>query len=247
LRSQYHLRAGALYSGGQRCARLDDVEVTIAVPEREFVWCPFPVEITQEGPPQITGRARLARIERPGLAGEFSARMIGDGMALGLFRCVSLTTAPRAALADYRIDDFVFTAFGDPLGELHPLHPFTTNAAADEELPGRYGNAYTRGLALLRRLLDASQRADYDRTGAFGVRTRSGRRYRLGSGRIEAIAAGEVHGSYCIGPAEPLVAPDKLIAQLLMLRTDEWALHRIALSTYQPHLGPLFTHAPPQR
>jgi hypothetical protein len=94
-----------------------------------------------------------------------------------------------------------------------------------------------RAESLLRRSLNLAQRVRYLCTGEFTVVAPSGRRYLITRGTTgnvyELDRAGRRLRRYCISPAG--VPPgDVMMAQLLMLLTDEDSFRRIAVATDLP-------------
>ena len=91
--------------------------------------------------------------------------------------------------------------------------------------------ASQRALALLRRCLDASQRAEFERTRGFVVCSPSGRRYRITYGTTANIdlvgEGGEILCRLCARPLD-VPAPAVMLAQKLMLESQEADFLRLA-------------------
>lgn len=94
-----------------------------------------------------------------------------------------------------------------------------------------YHRASERARRLLLQCLNASQRAEFERTGAFTVRGPSGQSYRIGFGTIANVEVvgerGELLYRLCAGPTE-LPTPAVMLAQKLMLESRELEFLRIA-------------------
>lgn len=93
--------------------------------------------------------------------------------------------------------------------------------------------AEARAEELLRTLLDAEQRAEYDRAKRFYVVSRSGKRYEIDTKRkmhniFEVDPAGKRIEEHCIYADDDLPLPDNIAAQLLLLRANENEFRRIA-------------------
>ena len=87
-----------------------------------------------------------------------------------------------------------------------------------------------RGRELLLAHLDEEQRADFEETGSFVVRV-GPRRYRIERGRVANVLCAEEgfrNRRYCIHPRENVPSGDHMLAQKLMLETDEETFLRIA-------------------
>jgi hypothetical protein len=83
----------------------------------------------------------------------------------------------------------------------------------------RRRRARLRAEALLRAWLSPGQRAQYRSCGWFEVTTTAGRRYRVGRGRVVRL---EPRGSaYCIEATSPVPVADEMLANKLLLETDE--------------------------
>lgn len=92
-------------------------------------------------------------------------------------------------------------------------------------------DAKERARALLVECLTASQRREFNKDGWFHVETANGRRrYRLAPGSAPLRVHGEdgSRWSYCIHPDYGYPAEDTVLAQKLLLETDEDAFLRIA-------------------
>ncbi|HEY9530775.1 MAG TPA: hypothetical protein VIQ55_05260 [Burkholderiales bacterium] len=91
--------------------------------------------------------------------------------------------------------------------------------------------ARERARQLLLRCLTPGQRAEFERTGTFKVRGRSGQHYRITYGttaNIEVLApSGTVCRRLCAGPVGVPI-PAMMLAQKLMLETQEAEFVRIA-------------------
>lgn len=96
--------------------------------------------------------------------------------------------------------------------------------------------AATRALALLRSCLTPEQVAQMEDCGNFDVRARSGRLYRLWThtmaGNVEEIDERDRVALYCAHPSGVPTA-DGLLAQKLMLETDDEEFRRIANCHYR--------------
>jgi hypothetical protein len=92
-------------------------------------------------------------------------------------------------------------------------------------------HASQRALTLLRRCLDESQRAEFERTRGFVVRSPSGRRYRITYGTTANIdlvgEGGEILCRLCARPLD-VPAPAVMLAQKLMLESEEAEFLRLA-------------------
>ena len=87
------------------------------------------------------------------------------------------------------------------------------------EVLARRRQAELRAEVLLLGWLSPSQRAQYLARGWFEVTAATGRRYRVGPRGVVAL---EPRGSgYCIEAASPVPVPDELLANKLLLETDE--------------------------
>jgi hypothetical protein len=83
----------------------------------------------------------------------------------------------------------------------------------------RRRQAELRAEALLLSWLSPFQRAQYLERGWFEVSTATGRRYRIGRGPVVRL---EPPGSaYCIEATSPVPVADELLANKLLLETDE--------------------------
>jgi hypothetical protein len=83
----------------------------------------------------------------------------------------------------------------------------------------RRRKARLRAEALLWAWLSPAQRQQYRARRWFEVRTTSGRRYRILRGGVVRI---DPHGSgYCIEAASPVPVADEMLANKLLLETDE--------------------------
>ena len=105
-------------------------------------------------------------------------------------------------------------------------------AARDEQRRREQQEAQERAERLLRECLDAIQQAALDAERAFLVEVKSGRRYRIKRGQagnvFELDQAGREVSRFCIHPTEFVPDPDVMLAQKLLLETDEAAFRRIA-------------------
>jgi hypothetical protein len=148
---------------------------------------------------------------------------------LRLFRCQA--DMEGRAVFPPMIADFDFSVLVDTRGY---FAEFTRDPPPDLRRCGlghlQGALASTRARQLLKRLLDPVQREQFTLSRRFDVVDRHGRRYRLGSGRIEWNG-----GSFCFRPIEPLEPEDVLIAQLLYLRSPDADLPRAAGATYTTH------------
>lgn len=92
--------------------------------------------------------------------------------------------------------------------------------------------AYRRARRLLRRSLTPAQRLEFDRRRSFTLQAPSGTTYRIGyaaSLNIEVLCpAGKVRYRLCAVPEGLLPIPDIMLAQKLMLETQEADFLRIA-------------------
>jgi len=84
----------------------------------------------------------------------------------------------------------------------------------------------SRARTLLLSYLDSQQRADYEQRGWFFVQAASGQRYKLWNGAVLRVRPDGSHERHlCVifapGYNTELPVEDKIIAQLLLLRTDE--------------------------
>ena len=83
----------------------------------------------------------------------------------------------------------------------------------------RCRRARLRAEALLWTWLSRAQRRQYRRRGWFEVTTASGRRYRILRGGVVRL---DPHGSgYCIEATSPVPVADEMLANKLLLETDE--------------------------
>jgi hypothetical protein len=91
---------------------------------------------------------------------------------------------------------------------------------------------HQRATELLIRHLTPAQRAEFKRTRSFVVHAKSGRQYRITYGTIANIDVlarnGRVEHRLCAGP-RGVPTPDVLLAQKLMLETQESEFLRIAI------------------
>lgn len=91
--------------------------------------------------------------------------------------------------------------------------------------------ARERSLTLLMRCLNATQRAEFERSNSFRVRGRSGQEYRITyatAANVEVLAPrGIVERRLCAGPVGVPV-PAMMLAQKLMLENQEAEFLRIA-------------------
>lgn len=83
----------------------------------------------------------------------------------------------------------------------------------------RRRQAELRAEALLLGWLSPSQRAQYLARGWFEVTTATGRRYRVRPGGVVGLEPRE--SAYCIEATSPVPAADELLANKLLLETDE--------------------------
>lgn len=108
-------------------------------------------------------------------------------------------------------------------------------AAAEKKRREEQEEADRRAEKILREHLDTNQRKEYKANAAFHVVTADGKRYRLKkgwAGNVEEIdAAGKAIARYCIHPRESVPHDDNLLAQKLLLETDEREFRRIANRT----------------
>lgn len=83
---------------------------------------------------------------------------------------------------------------------------------------------------LLRSLLNAEQRADYDNSSSFTVHGSLGNRYRIHPGVVANVTLMHHHGiaHLCAHPRGDLPYADVAIGQMLALETDERGFLRIA-------------------
>jgi hypothetical protein len=95
--------------------------------------------------------------------------------------------------------------------------------------------AVAKAVALLREHLDESQRQEFERDRHFHVISQSGKRYRLRVGRsgnvFELDEQGREVNRYCIHPGEWVPDEDTMLAQKLLLETDEGEFRRLANKT----------------
>ena len=88
---------------------------------------------------------------------------------------------------------------------------------------------------LLREILDAKQREQFDKTEWFFVIGQSGKRYRVRhgwAGNIDEVTEDDmVVASYCIHPQSRVPIEDSMLVQKLMLETDEDRFVKIANKT----------------
>jgi hypothetical protein len=98
--------------------------------------------------------------------------------------------------------------------------------------------ARSRARTRLLEALTPEQGSMYGQRGYFYVTGASGTRYRIRHGTMNNISAGDM--SYCIGPAVPrgsgyfsYPVEDYLLAQALMILTDERAFLKIARSSHE--------------
>lgn len=105
----------------------------------------------------------------------------------------------------------------------------------EEELKKREA-AVARAEQLLRLFLTEEQLAELERNKCFHVQAPSGTRYQIGRGQHGNIAELDANGKkirrYCIQPTGGLPDPDAMLAQKLMLETDEERFKRIANVTH---------------
>jgi len=87
------------------------------------------------------------------------------------------------------------------------------------EVAARRREAARRAEALLVGWLSSDQRAQYRRRGWFEVRTAAGHRYGIWPGRVVRL---DVRGAgYCIEATTPVPVADEMLANKLLLETDE--------------------------
>ncbi len=87
------------------------------------------------------------------------------------------------------------------------------------EASGRRREAAQRAEALLVAWLSAAQRAQYRRWGWFEVHTAAGHRYGIWPGRVVRL---DVRGAgYCIEATTPAPVAEEMLANKLLLETDE--------------------------
>lgn len=93
-----------------------------------------------------------------------------------------------------------------------------------------FRKANERSLALLSEFMTASQRDQYREAPEFIAVSKSGRRYKIRPGQqvLEIDAVGDAIFSYCIAPNAALPHGDVMLAQKLMLETNEDKFHQIA-------------------
>ena len=102
--------------------------------------------------------------------------------------------------------------------------------------------ARVKAEALLQEHLDAEQQATLAKDGAFLVSVKSGRRYKIQRGQagnvFELAHNGNHHvRRFCIHPSDSVPDPDAMLAQKLLLETDEAAFLRIANITELPRVA----------
>lgn len=78
-----------------------------------------------------------------------------------------------------------------------------------------------------------AQKQTLDKDRCFYLTSSSGKRYRIDRGRSQNVrlveeTTGKVVRTYCAHPVEAVPDPDTMLAQKLMLETDEAAFLRIA-------------------
>ena len=83
----------------------------------------------------------------------------------------------------------------------------------------RERQARLRAEALLLAWLSAEQRAQYLARGWFEVTTAAGRRYRVRPGGVVRVEPGG--SAYCIEATSPVPVADEMLANKLLLETDE--------------------------
>ena len=105
-------------------------------------------------------------------------------------------------------------------------------AIESERLRVAQAEAVAKAEVLLREHLAEPQRADYDRLKEFLVKAQSGRTYRIKkgwSGNVELLDdEGAAIMRFCIHPSESCPDQDNMLAQKLLLESDEDAFDRIA-------------------
>lgn len=97
--------------------------------------------------------------------------------------------------------------------------------------------AVERAETLLRMFLTEEQLAELERNKCFHVTAPSGTCYQIGRGRMGNVSelgeGGKKIRRYCIHPHENIPDPDTMLAQKLMLETDENLFKEIANVTHQ--------------
>jgi erythromycin esterase-like protein len=120
----------------------------------------------------------------------------------------------------------VFRSARNGLERVLAFEPFMDNAP----IPDR--RACVRSLELLEQCLSPAQRAEFARSSTFRVRGQSGQQYRITYGttsNVEVLEpAGTVSRRLCALPAGNLPIPAVMLAQKLMLETQEAEFLRIA-------------------
>jgi hypothetical protein len=95
--------------------------------------------------------------------------------------------------------------------------------------------AHARAEDLLKQMLSAAQKKEYETAREFTVVTESGKRYKIRhgwAGNVDEIdESGKAAARYCIHPTIGCPHPDNMLAQKLMLETDEKAFLKIANKT----------------
>ena len=118
-----------------------------------------------------------------------------------------------------------FQAYAQPV-------PTPEELAENERRRATAAEAEAAAERLLREHLDAEQVAQLERDRAFVVSVSSGRRYKIKRGRqgnvVEIDARGRTLRKFCIHPDLYIPDPDTMLAQKLLLETDEAAFRRIA-------------------
>lgn len=105
-------------------------------------------------------------------------------------------------------------------------------AAQPAQYPSPVVGAAERAETILREHLTPAQRRSLDERGWFRVESEQGNLYRIErgmSGNVKAIdRRGRATARFCIHPTDGSPSPDVMLAQKLLLETDEAAFLRIA-------------------
>jgi hypothetical protein len=120
-------------------------------------------------------------------------------------------------------------------------HPSITTAILAVLRP-RPANAAARRLLLSQ--LSPDQAQEYKSSGSFHVQGESGRLYRLShawAGNIQVVTKpwGDPLATLCIHPIERIPIEDSLLAQKLLIESDEDELHAIANRTVNENTSPV--------
>ena len=140
------------------------------------------------------------------------------GLTSGIWQSWTVTSSSTLAPPD-------FQAYAQPV-------PTPEELAENERWRATAAEAEAAAERLLREHLDAEQVAQLERDRAFVVSVSSGRRYKIKRGRqgnvVEIDARGRSLRKFCIHADLYVPDPDTMLAQKLLLETDEAAFHRIA-------------------